>query len=73
MSTIFKCDECGGTEVYELVWVNPNDGDTVEGPGRTWCDDCQQEGSSITAVRGGDAPSMFSSLAIALKPDFTFG
>jgi len=73
MSIVFKCAECGGTNVYDLVWVNPNDGHQLDGPGRAWCGDCQSYDVEISPVREDDTPSMFNSLAIALKPDFTFG
>lgn len=49
--TVWRCDECGGTNVEFTAWVRPNDGwavtEFVEDPrypgtGDTWCHDCDE-------------------------------
>lgn len=43
---IFKCTECGSTNVQIKCWVNPNTGEVIDecdNPMREcWCEDCKE-------------------------------
>ena len=47
--TLWVCETCGGSNVWQPAWVDPNrageigaGGDRIEGV-EDWCDDCEGE------------------------------
>ncbi len=40
---IFRCKECGSTDIQILAWVNPNTDEIVDdevSDGKCWCERC---------------------------------
>lgn len=40
---IFRCKECGSTDIQILAWVNPNTNEIIDdevSDGKCWCEKC---------------------------------
>lgn len=53
---IWVCNDCGGENVYEAVWmeINGTGGGEPVGDGQSWCEDCQYSHPFTTVIPKGE-------------------